>query len=261
MTVSRSTFCLAAAPFALALLAGPAAADEPDPLAILRAMSDWLAASESFSFDYDATLDIVTTEDEKLGLAASGSVAVVRPDKVRATRRGGFVDVEMVFDGETFTIMGHNAGVYARIPAPGTIDALIDTLLDDYGAPFPAADLLSADVFAALTEEPVTEAKDLGSGVIRGVECDHLAFRNAEVDWQIWIAQGDAPYPCRFTITARDVPQAPQYTVEVRDWRADAPAETDFSFTAPSGTREIDLDAFRTEVRDLPPNFSIGDDQ
>jgi hypothetical protein len=93
------------------------------------------------------------------------------------------------------------------------------------------------------------------------VECDHLAFRNAEVDWQIWIAQGEAPYPCRFTITARDVPQAPQYTVEVRDWRAGAQAETDFTFTAPSGAREIDLDAFRAEVGDLPPNFSIGDDQ
>jgi Predicted periplasmic protein (DUF2092) len=31
----------------------------------------------------------------------------------------------------------------------------------------------------------VVEAKDLGSGVIRGVECDHLAFRTEEVDWQI----------------------------------------------------------------------------
>lgn len=261
MPQSSSSLRLAVAPLFLALGVGPAIADEPDPLAILRAMSDWLAASQSFAFEYDATRDIVTTDNEKLGLAASGSVSVVRPDKVRATRTGGFVDVEMVFDGETFTIMGHNAGVYARVPAPGTIDALIDTLLDDYGAPLPAADLLNADVFAALTQEPITEAKDLGSGVIRGVECDHLAFRNAVVDWQIWIAQGEAPYPCRFTITARDVAQAPQYTVEVRDWRSGAPAETDFSFTAPSGAREIDLDAFRTEVADLPPNFSIGADQ
>ena len=106
-----------------------------------------------------------------------------------------------------------------------------------------------------------SRTRTLGSGVIRGVECDHLAFRNAEVDWQIWIAQGQARYPCRFTITARDVPQTPQYTVEVREWRAGAPAETDFSFTAPSGAREIDLDAFRAEVGDLPPNFSIGADQ
>jgi hypothetical protein len=36
--------------------------------------------------------------------------------------------------------------------------------------------------------------------------------------------------------------------------------------TQPAASRmlsriEIDLDAFRTEVGDLPPNFSIGDDQ
>ena len=33
----------------------------------------------------------------------------------------------------------------------------------------------------------VIDANDLGSGVIGGVECDHLAFRTEEVDWQIWI--------------------------------------------------------------------------
>jgi hypothetical protein len=253
----------AVAPIALALafLAGPAAAVEPDPLAILRAMSDRLAATEAFAFDYDATRDIVTTEGEKLGLAASGTVTVARPDRIRATRTGGFVDLEMVFDGETFTLFGRDAGVYASIPAPGTLDALIDTLLDEYGAPLPAAELLSADVFTALTEEPLTEAKDLGAGVIDGVVCDHLAFRNAEVDWQIWIAQGEEPYPCRFTITARDMPQAPQYTVEVRDWRTGDAAEGDFVFTPPGDARELDVDEFRAAVTDLPPNFSIGAEQ
>jgi hypothetical protein len=43
----------------------------------------------------------------------------------------------------------------------------------------------------------VTDAKYLGTGIIGGVECDHLAFRDADVDWQIWIATGDRPYPCR----------------------------------------------------------------
>jgi hypothetical protein len=253
----------AVAPIALALafLGGPAATAEPDPLAILQAMSDRLAATEAFAFDFDATLDIVTTEDEKIGLAASGTVSVARPDRVRATRTGGFVDLEMVFDGETFTLFGREAGLYASIPAPGSVDALIDTLREEYGVPLPAADLLSADVFAALTEEPVTDAKDLGAGVIRGVVCDHLAFRNAEVDWQIWIAQGEEPYPCRLTITARDVAQAPQYTVDVRDWRVGDAAAADFSFSPSTGARELDLDAFRAAVPDLPPHFSTGDGQ
>ena len=41
----------------------------------------------------------------------------------------------------------------------------------------------------------VTDVKDLGSGVIGGVECDHLAFRAKDTDWQIWIAQGEEPIP------------------------------------------------------------------
>ena len=55
----------------------------------------------------------------------------------------------------------------------------------------------------------VIDVKDLGSGVIGGVECDHLAFRTKEVDWQIWIAQGNRPYPCRYVITSSKVAQAP----------------------------------------------------
>jgi hypothetical protein len=245
----------------LALAAPPAVAQDPDPTAILKAMSDYLAGAEAFAFDYDATLEVVTTDGQKIGLAASGTVAVARPDRIRATRTGGFADVEMVFDGEAFTLIERDAGLYTRIEAPGSLDALIDTLREKHGVLLPAADLLTSDPIAALMAEEVTDAKDLGSGVIAGQECDHLSFRSAEVDWQIWIAQGAQPYPCRFTITARDVAQAPQYTVDIRNWREEAAASGAFAFAAPAGAREIDLAAFRVEAPDLPPHFSTGDAQ
>ena len=68
----------------------------------------------------------------------------------------------------------------------------------------------------------VTNVKDMGSGVIGGTECDHLAFRAKDTDWQIWIAQGPKPYPCRYVITSKGVDQAPQFTMEIRDWKAGA---------------------------------------
>ena len=84
----------------------------------------------------------------------------------------------------------------------------------------------------------VVEAKDLGSGVIRGVECDHLAFRTEEVDWQIWIAQGDRPYPCRYVITSTKVKGSPQYTVEVRDWKTgDEVASDEFQLGGSAGRK------------------------
>jgi hypothetical protein len=91
-----------------ALLAGlagtTATADETDAKQILRAMSDYLAGEQTLAFDYDATHEVATTEDQKLGIAASGTVQMMRPYKIRATRTGGFADIEMVFDGETFTL-------------------------------------------------------------------------------------------------------------------------------------------------------------
>jgi hypothetical protein len=80
----------------------------------------------------------------------------------------------------------------AQVEAAGTVGQLVDVLRDKYRRPVPGADLPMSDPYKELMPE-VTEIKDLGSGVIRGVECDHLAFRTREVDWQIWIAQGPNP--------------------------------------------------------------------
>jgi hypothetical protein len=58
-------------------------------------MSDYLAAQKTLSLEYDSNLEIVTKEQQKLGLASSGAVTLNRPDKIRATRTGGFANVEL----------------------------------------------------------------------------------------------------------------------------------------------------------------------
>jgi hypothetical protein len=107
----------------------------------------------------------------------------------------------------------------------------------------------------------VTDVKDLGSGVIDGKECDHLAFRAKDTDWQIWIAQGEQPYPCRYVITSKTVDQSPQFTLTVRDWKASTSASaSDFSFKPPAGATKIDIKDLETlkETSDLPENYRIG---
>ena len=112
--------------------------------------------------------------------------------------------------GKTATLLGKNANVFAQVEVPGTIDHFIDVLRDKYERPVPAADLLMSNPYDEVMPM-VVDTKDLGSGVIRGIECDHLAFRTEEVDWQIWIAQGERPYPCRLSITTNKMAGAPQY--------------------------------------------------
>lgn len=236
--------------------AGVVRADEDDAKRILRAMSDYLAAQDRIAFDYDATLDVVTDDEQKLGLASSGTVMLERPDRLRSTRSSGFVDTEAVFDGETLTLLGKNANGYVQVEVPGTVDQLVDTLRDRHGVPLPAADLLMSNPYDELMSM-VEDVKDLGSGVIGGVECDWLAFRTPEVDWQIWVAQGERPYPCRYVITTKQVAHSPQYTIQLRDWRTgdQVPAD-DFAFTPPSGASEIATKDLRKMVGDLPLHFA-----
>lgn len=233
----------------------PAQADENDAKSLLKAMSDYLAAQKSLSFDYDTSLEVVTKEGQRLALASSGAVEVNRPDKIRATRTGGFADVEMVFDGKTLTLLGKNLNLYAQTEIPGTIDHLVDELRDKFHRPLPAADLLMSDPYGQLMPL-VTDVKDLGSGVIRGQECDHLAFRTEEVDWQIWIAEGAAPSPCRYVITTKQVDGEPQYTLDIRNWKASTEAGSgDFSFKAPDGVKQVKADELK-DIDELPNIFT-----
>jgi hypothetical protein len=214
-------------------------AGEAEAKSLLKAMSDYLRAQQTLSYEYDTTLEIVTKEKQKLGLASSGSVTLHRPDKIRTTRAGGFAHVEVVFDGKTLSLLGKNANQYVQADVPGTVDHLVDVLRDKFRRPLPGADLLMADVYQQLMPL-VVNVKDLGSGVIRGVECDHLAFRTREVDWQIWIAHGDRPYPCRYVVTSTKVAGFPQYSIDIRAWKTGAEvASDDFSFTAPAGATKL----------------------
>jgi len=235
-------------------------ADDAAAKDMLKAMSDYLAAQKSISFGYDTNFEVVTKDHQKIALASSGTIELSRPDKVRARRTGGFADVEMVFDGKTLTLLGKNANMYAQADTPGTVDQLIDTLREKLHRPIPGADLLASNVYDSLISE-VTDAKDLGSGVIGGVECDHLAFRTDEVDWQIWIAQGASPYPCRYVVTSKKVDQAPQYSIEIRDWKAGSDvAAGDFTFANSTNAKQIDAKEI-AEASDLPEHFKIGDAQ
>jgi hypothetical protein len=228
---------------ALGMLAPQVHADEAQAREILKTMTDYLEGQPSFSFDVDSSVEIVTTAGQKLTIASSGSVAVQRPNNIRVLRKGGFATVEMVFDGQTLSVVNREANAFGQAEIPGTIDNLVDTLRDDYQRPLPAADLLGSNVSTLLLAD-VTEVTDLGSGVIRGVECDHLAFRTEEVDWQVWIAQGDVPHPCRFVITTKTIEGWPEYTLEFSAWGSGG-VEADFGFEAPAG-------ATKAELKDIP---------
>ncbi len=225
---------------AMLFVAPVASADETQARDLFKAMSDYLGKQKKISFNLDTSLDVVTRDQQKLSIASSGAVTLTRPNKIHVTRKGGFADTELFFDGKTLSVLRKDQNLYAKSEIPGSIDNLVEVLRNKLQRPLPAADLLAASVFDEMMPL-VTDVKDLGSGVIRGIECDHLAFRSDDVDWQIWITQGSRPRPMRFTITSSKVAGSPQYQVDVMNFKANANVpDFDFNFVAPVGSKQVE---------------------
>jgi hypothetical protein len=140
---------------------------------------------------------------------------------------------------------------------PAKIDNLVDVLREKYNRPLPAADLLMSNSYDELMAD-VTDVKDLGSGVINGVECDYLAFRKKKIDFQIRIAQGARPYPCRYAITSKDIPLSPQYSIQISDWKTGAEvAADDFGFKNATKAKKVDVKDLKG-MSALPDHFKKG---
>src|SRR5215831_10332813 len=95
------TVWTAKSPSAVVGITVESVADDSEAKLRLKAMTDYVGAQKAISFDYDSDLEVVTKDQQKLSLLASGTVSLNRPDKIRATRSGGFADIETVFDGKT----------------------------------------------------------------------------------------------------------------------------------------------------------------
>jgi hypothetical protein len=229
-------------PLLAALVAAPTVAWADDANEILKSMSQYLASQKNLSVSFDSDIEVVTPEVQKIQFASSGQLELSRPDKIRARRTGGYNDVEIIFDGKTATVYGRNLNGYVQIDAPGSVDQLTDRLRNQFGMEVPGADLLSSDAYQVLSSDVISGAH-IGRGVIDGVECEHLAFRGRETDWQIWVALGDRPLPLKYVITSKAIASAPEYTVVVK-WKTDVQPSADaFVFTPPAGTKKLDTDA------------------
>ena len=232
--------------------------DSAEAKRMLKAMSDFLGAQKTLSFGFDTVFEVVTPTDQKLGLASSGTATLSRPDKFASRGAGGFADFEILYDGKTLTFLGKNANLYTQVAAPGTVDQLIDTLQDKYHRPLPGADLLMTNSYDELMQD-VYDLKDLGSGVINGVECDTLAFRKNDVDWQIWIAQGDRPYPCRFVVTSKLATATPSTPFNSATGNSAMMSRPMTSLSKMLQTQNrLTLKDVQDKLGDLPENFKLG---
>lgn len=230
--------------FATTVSAADSSLRDPKAEARLKEMSDFMGQLSGFSVNALVSDEQIMADGFKLSALRSGSLKIQRPDKLLFERKGLVRDQAFYFDGKQLGILANRIGLSVELPVSGDIEAALDTLTLTLGAELPARDLVSEDIYTPLMG-PVQESSELGVVEINGVACRQLAFRTDEVDWQIWIAEGDQPLPCRYTVTSKWVSAAPQFTVTFSDWQLNPSfTESDFQMTVPDGIETVDVEAF-----------------
>jgi hypothetical protein len=259
MRIRLYLFPLLASVFVALLVVAPARAQAPgnDAKSLLKAMSDYVSSQTTIELTFDSDIEVITPQLEKIQFTNSGEALLSRPDKLRAHRVGGYADVVLYFDGKTASVLGKHINGYAQFEVPGTADHLFEALRAGHGIALPFADLLLSNAYDVLVAG-VEEAKHIGRGVIDGVECEHLAFRNHDTDWQLWVEVGKTPIPRKMVITSKTLNSAPQYTLRVKGWKAGVqPAPDAFAFVPPPGAKKLSPDAL-VELDELPQGAPQG---
>jgi hypothetical protein len=206
---------------------------------LLQAATTYLASQKQFSVDTHSTIEAVLVSGQKIQFDHAVTLSVQRPDKLRAERLGDLVDQVFYYDGDSLTLYNPDDRYYATLPAPPTLEKMLDFARESLNIVAPAADLIYRDAFEILMQD-VTSGFIVGKSVLYGARCDHLAFRSPDVDWQIWIQEGSEPLPRKLVITSLDVLHAPQFTVVMNRWNlAPELSEQSFVFSPPEDAQGI----------------------
>lgn len=217
----------------------PAAVD-PAAIKTLNDMSTYLRSLKSFQVESVGTTDEVLDDGQLVQYASRVNFLVQMPNRLLADVASDRNERQYVYDGKTFTLFARRVGYYAAVPAPASLRELDDVLMDKYDIELPLADLFRFGS-PRWNASDIKGATDIGPSEIGGVTCEHLAFRQDGVDWQIWIQKGEHPLPRRLAITTTTDAARPQHNATFT-WNL-APSFNDaaFIFVVPASAKRIVL--------------------
>lgn len=220
----------------------PSPVIEPKAMEALNKMGEFLRTLKAYEVSSKVSKDEVLDSGQKIMVDGTAKLTVQTPDRFHFSTKidEAHRDLQFFYDGKTFTIYGNKTKFYATVPAPATIHELLDVAQERYDIDLPFRDLFSwgtdkADVAA------IQSAIYIGPTKIDNVPCDHYAFRNVDVDWQICIQQGDKPLPRKLVITTMDQEGHPQYVSNMSWNLAPKINSKAFTFIPPKGAHKIEF--------------------
>jgi hypothetical protein len=213
---------------------------DPDAMEALNKMGAYLRSLKAFQVESEVTNDDVLDDGEIITDNRTNTLLAVSPNLLRVELKSDEKDVFLFYDGKNFTVYGKLVNYYATVPAPATTAQLVDKIYNDYGIEIPLVDLFKWGTDNS-TISKITSAFDAGPSTVQGITCEHYAFRQEGLDWQIWIQLGEYPLPRKFVIRTLTDDARPQHTSNLVWNLAPSYNEAAFTFDPPAGALRIPL--------------------
>jgi len=217
----------------------------PEAIQALKTMGAYLQTLQRFSVTTQVTGERVLADGQKLQHSAKATMDVARPNRLRARITTARAERELTYNGKVATLYTPAQKYYSSVELDDTVTGLVRRLHQRYGIEVPLADLFQWGT-ADAPLEGFESAMNAGQDFVGDDLCDHYAFRQGSLDWQVWIKAGSQPLPRRLVITSRADDARPQ-SVSVIEWNL-KPAFKDAIFTlVPSpGAQRVELVPLKT---------------
>jgi hypothetical protein len=226
--------------------AQPANAVDPATVQALKAMGAHLHSLKRFQVSTELTGERVLADGQKLQHTASATIDVERPNRLRARMWNARGERELFYDGKTVTLNTPAQKYYSSVQFSGTLNELVDGLKDRYAIEVPLSDVFLWGTAEAPLDK-IESAMNAGQDFIDGDLCDHYAFRQGTIDWQIWISTSGKPLPRKLVITNRTDDAGPQ-SVSLIDWNLKPTfGASAFTFKPAARARKVEIVARKSQ--------------
>lgn len=203
-------------------------------------MSKRLSELKNFSVEAEMSWEQVLENGEKIMSVEHVQADVLPPHGLRMERTSPGRERVLFYNGNEAVLWGPLTRYYTKMSFDGRIADLAKHLAETYAYELPLADLFlwgreKGDV------EAIKAANFIGQDRIGDRICNHYAFRQENVDWQIWIDTEESGLPCRYAIVDLSDPARPVFEATVKIDPDVEFYDKRFTFEAPKDAAEIPI--------------------
>ena len=214
---------------------------DPEADRILKSVQSYMSGLNSLLIQAELTDESVYDDAHKLQFGGTLELGMRSSGQFFAVNHTTLENRRMYVADGTFTVFDEDVNVYVQAPASGSLREVFARLHAKHGISAPGGELFSGNAYELLVQN-ASKVIYVGVSNINGTACNHVAGILQDMDWQLWVRKEGDPELCKYLVTDRDIPMAPQFSITFTKWQANAAiSDQQFKFQAPADAEAIEF--------------------